>query len=79
MKNIKYLLIVLGLASSGLTYAECSVDLPYPQLMDCIVEEGASDRYRPVENEPAQVSDTKPVKNDSGEKLTFAVKGKKIN
>ena len=50
MYKSKSFIVALFMASSGLVHAECSINLPYEQLMDCIVEEGASDRYRPVED-----------------------------
>ena len=56
MYKSKSLLVALAMASSGLAYAECSIDLQYPQLVDCIVEEGASDRYRPVEDKIEEAS-----------------------
>ena len=45
MKTIKLILIACGLFLSGQALAECPVSLTYDQLVDCIVVEGAGDRY----------------------------------
>lgn len=46
---------------TGQVYADCNVELPYEQLVDCIVEEGAGSKYNEItENDDISTVIKKP-------------------
>jgi len=76
--NFSKMTVIAGLLSTSFyatqVQAECSVELPYEQLVDCIVVEGSGSKYKATEqkNEPTTVSESKQETKQTSNEMASA-------
>jgi len=62
MKFVKAALFLLAIGFGSASFAECSVKMNYNDLVDCIINHGASDQYKETLSEASDSTTSKAEK-----------------